>query len=237
LHRERIPSDREVYIGMHIKRLETLAREGIVERDLNGVFHLPEDYEAKIMRREGRGGRESAGITLLDRHSLQTQESYRGPTLLDSIGESRIDLSQLRDSGFGRELLEGLEKRKIMLRELGLGHDRSNGFYVNGDAGERLRRMEQDGLKQMVEQETGRVPHFASDGERVHGLFVSRVHGANQTFALIVNGETATLAPWRPEMDRALNQFVSGTVRGRGFDFKSEKAVEKSIAKGLGIDF
>jgi hypothetical protein len=240
MHRERVPTDREVYIEMHVRRLEALRMEGIVERGRDGVFYLPDDFEAKVLRREGRGGRESARIKLLDRHSLQSQERYHGPTLLDSVGEDRMDLSQLRDAGFGRELLEGWDKRKATLRELGLGHDRADGFHMARDAGERLREMERDNLRQLVERETGRVPHFARDGERVHGLFVGRIHGADKTLALIVHGETATLTPWRPEMDRALNQFVSGTVRGRDFDFKYGKGVEKSLgkalSKGLGIE-
>jgi hypothetical protein len=36
-------------------------------------------------------------------------------------------------------------------------------------------------------------------------------------------------------MDRALNQFVSGRVSGRDFDFKYGKGVEKGIAKALSI--
>jgi type IV secretory pathway VirD2 relaxase len=230
LHRERVPTDREVYIDMHVRRLEALRVDGIVERSHDGAFYLPDDFEARVLRREGRG-RESARIEVLDRHSLQTQERYRGPALLDAVVEGRMDLSQLRDAGFGRELLQGWENRKETLRELGLGHDRADGFYTTIDAGERLREMERENLRQMVERETGRVAHFARDGERVQGHFVSRVHGADRTLALIAHGETATLAPWRPEMDRAVNQFVSGTVRGRDFDFKYGKGAEKSLEK------
>jgi hypothetical protein len=35
-------------------------------------------------------------------------------------------------------------------------------------------------------------------------------------------------------MDRALNQFVSGTVRGQNLDFKYGKGVENVLLKGLG---
>jgi type IV secretory pathway VirD2 relaxase len=236
LHRARMPSDREPFIEMHVRRLEALRVDGIVERHRDGAFHIPSDFEAKVLRRERQGGRESVRIELLDRHSLRTQERYRGPTLLDSIGDRRMDMSQLRDVGFGRELLEGWEKRKETLRELGLGHDREDRFHIAGDAGERLREMERDGLRHVIERETGRVAHFARDGERVHGVFVNRLQGAEQTLALIVHGETATLAPWRPEMDRALNQFVSGTVRGANFDFKYGKGIEKTVPKGLGLE-
>jgi hypothetical protein len=64
---------------------------------------------------------------------------------------------------------------------------------------------------------------------------VSRLHAAEKSYALIVHDRTATLAPWRPEMDRALNQYVSGEVNGRQFDFKYGRDVEKSIVKGLDL--
>lgn len=236
LHRERIPEDREAYIERHVGRLNGLRIDGIVEQRDDGAFYLPDDFEAKVLQREARGGRESAHIELLDRHSVQTQERYLGPTLLDSLGEGRLDLSQLRDAGFGRELLEAWEKRKATLRALALGHDGADGFYVAGDADVRLRKMERDRLRQLVECETGRIPHFASDGEHIEGLFIRRVVGARETLALIVHGATATLAPWRPEMDRALNQFVSGVVRWPDFDFKYGQSVEKSLVKRPGIE-
>ena len=76
----------------------------------------------------------------------------------------------------------------------------------------------------------------ARDGERVHGLYTRRIHLAEQSFALIEHDRTATLAPWRPAMDRALNQFVAGHVKGMSFDFKHGRGVEKEITKALGLD-
>jgi hypothetical protein len=82
------------------------------------------------------------------------------------------------------------------------------------------------------------VPHFARDGDSVHGLYTSRIHMAEQSYALIERADhrfSSTLVPWRPEMDRALNQLVSGRVNGRDFDFRYGKGVEKEIAKALSI--
>ena len=44
---------------MHERRLEALAREGIVERDRSGSLFIPSDYREQVLEREGRGGRES----------------------------------------------------------------------------------------------------------------------------------------------------------------------------------
>lgn len=240
-HRAAVPSDSAAYIQMHVRRLEALRRAGIVERSADGVFHLPPDFQAQALALEGRGGRSTAMVTLLDPHSLQTQSVYRGPTWLDRVAFGEEDMSQQRFEGFGGALSAAWEKRRETLRTLGLGEGRGDSFEVTGDYRERLAAMEYGALLQRVERETGRVPHFASDGARVEGLFQSRIHAAEQSFAIIVESRTATLVPWRPEMDRALNQLVSGRLNGRDFNFKFGSGLEKDVAKnlkrGLGIDF
>lgn len=234
-HKEHAPKDRDSYIDMHVRRLEALRVDGIVSRDRDGVFHLPGDYKEQVLQREARGGLESARIEVLDRHALTTQEQYRGPALLDRALEGRLDLSQVRADGFGRDLLESAAQRQETLKHLGLGRDTEAGFALDKDAARGLRGLERENLLAQVERESGRVAHFARENDRVAGVFVSRIHGAERSFAVIAQGDTATLAPWRPEMDRAFNQTVSGQVRGREFDFQYGREAEKSIAKGLGL--
>ena len=125
-------------------------------------------------------------------------------------------------------------------KALGLGVDAPDGFHTTTDWQRQLKRMERDDLLKRIERDTGRVPHVARDGDRVEGIFTSRIHAAEKTYALILQERTATLAPWRPDMDRALNQFVSVRVNGRDFDFNYGRGVEKSVSrnllKGLGPD-
>lgn len=232
-HKALIPSDRDNYIQMHIRRLEALRREGVVERTPGGEFHLPTDYVERVRRIEGRGGRESAKLQVLDPHSLEKQAVYRGPTWLDRMASGGEDRSQLRYEGFGGEARVAWLKREETLKSIGLGVDAPDGFHTTTDWQKQLKRMERGDLLQKIERDTGRVPHIARDGDRVEGIFASRIHTADKTYALILQERTATLAPWRTEMDRALNQFVSGRVNGRDFDFNYGRDVEKSLSKGL----
>jgi hypothetical protein len=236
LHRAQVPSDRDAYIEMHVRRLEALRREGIVQRTADGAFHLPADYEQRVLAREGRGGRERAEVTMLDPHTVERQAGYEGPTWLDRVAEGIEDRGQLRAAGFGRQVHAALVQRDETLKALGLAQEDGRDLVLAPDWQDRLRGMEQDRLRERIERDTGRVPHFARDGERVHGVFVSRVHAAEQSYALIVQDRTATLAPWRPEMDRALNQFVSGHVNGREFDFKYGREPEKALKLAKGLD-
>jgi type IV secretory pathway VirD2 relaxase len=238
LHRSVRPGDRDTYITMHERRLEALRRDGIVTRDSLGTFHLPDDYQSRVAAREGLGGRESARVSLLDPHSLERQAGYRGPTWLDRMSDGSEDRSQLRHEGFGKDMSEAWKQRETTLEKLGLGEKRTEGFQPAHDWRGALSTLEEKAMCDRIERDTGRVPHFARDGDPVHGLYTSRIHMAERSYALIERADhrfSSALVPWRPEMDRALNQFVSGRVNGRDFDFKYGKGVEKQIAKALSI--
>jgi len=238
LHRDMRPGDRDTYITMHERRLEALRRDGIVTRDSGGTFHLPDDYLTRVATREGLGGRESARVILLDPHSLERQADYRGPTWLDRMADGIEDRSQFRQEGFGKDVSHAWKQRETTLEKLGLGESRTDGFHPAHEWHGALSTMEEKAVRERIERETGRVPHFARDGDQAHGLYTSRIHMAEQSYALIERADhrfSSTLVPWRPEMDRALNQFVSGRVNRRDFDFKYGKVVEKEIAKALSI--
>jgi Protein of unknown function (DUF3363) len=236
LHREARPHDRENYIQMHERRLEALAREGIVERDPSGSFLLPHDYREQVLAREGRGGRESVSLEVRDPHSLAHQKDYRGPTWLDRVAAGLEDTSQLRHQGFGQEVMEAWKHRETTLKELGLGQSHEGVFYPVKDWRDHLGDMERRSILERIERDSGRVAHVARDGDHAQGLFTARIHAAEHSYAVLEHGRTATLVPWRAEMDRALNNFVSGQVNGRNFDFKYGREVEKALKRGLGLE-
>jgi type IV secretory pathway VirD2 relaxase len=235
LHREARPTDRASYIEMHERRLEALRREGIVARDRDGTFRLPENYLDRVLARESMGGRESAEITLIDPHSIEHQAKYHGPTWLDRMADGLEDKSQLRYEGFGAEVRDAWKQRETLLERMGLGERQHDGFYPAAGWHDRLAQLELKSIRDRIERDTGRVAHLARDGEHVQGIFTSRIHGAQQSWALIEHDRTATLVPWRKEMDRAFNQAVSGRVNGRDFDFKYGRSAEKDISRGRGL--
>ncbi|MEJ0022795.1 MAG: DUF3363 domain-containing protein [Alphaproteobacteria bacterium] len=199
------------------------------------MFYLPDDYEAKILKREARGGRESARVALRDPAPLEKQIGHEGPAWIDTGMDGRLDWSQVAQDGFGKEAREAWVGRQQTLKALGLIRDNAGQLELVDGWQSRLRAMERDAIRERIERSTGLVPHFARDGERVRGVFVSRIHTHERSYAMIVSDRTATLAPWRPEMDRAINQAVSGRINGRELDFKYRRGVEKDIAKGIGL--
>jgi type IV secretory pathway VirD2 relaxase len=229
LHAQTIPSDRANYIQMHERRLEALRRVGIVERSSDGVFRLPADYEAKVRQYEGRGARQDVRLTLLDPHSLERQTNYRGPTWLDRISLGLEDISQLKREHFGREVREAWENRARTLDSMGIARHGDDRLHGEQDWQRQLRQIEREDLLKRIERDTGRVPHFARDGDRVAGVFAQRIRAAERGFAVIFHGRSATLVPWRAEMERASNQLIAGRVNERGFDFKVGREAEKAM--------
>ncbi|MCR6644495.1 MAG: DUF3363 domain-containing protein [Terricaulis sp.] len=229
LHAQTIPTDRVNYIEMHERRLEALRRVGIVERTADGVFLIPENYEERVRQHEARGARQSARVTLIDPHSLEKQANYRGPTWLDRVSMGLEDTSQLAREHFGREIQDAWSKRVRSLDLMGVARDNGDGLRLNQDWQRQLRQLEKENLLQRIERDTGRVPHFARDGDRVAGVFVQRVRVAERSFAVLFHERSATLVPWRAEMDRAFNQLMAGRVNGRNFDFKVGREAEKAL--------
>lgn len=238
LHRELRPTDREEYIVMHERRLEALRRDGIVTRDQDGTFRLPEDYMDRAAAREGVGGRESVRVTLHDPHSLEQQINYEGPTWVDRVSFDGQEPHQLANRGFGRQVHEAWERRAATLEKLELAERRPDGLYLNDGWRDALSDMQDQAIRARVERESGRIARVARDGDKVHGVFVDRIHVGEKSYARIDHSTDrlrTTLVPWRGDMDRAFNQLVAGQVHGDRFNFQYGRGVEQKI-KAMGLD-
>lgn len=207
---------------------------GGVERTPDGQFLLPGNYAERVLRLEGRGARESAKVQLLDPHSIQQQARYHGPTWLDQVMTDKVDRTHFARAHFGVEIEQAMQTRLQTLVSLGAGVRQGQSVALYEGWQNQLQRMERALMLQRIERETGRVADVARDGDRVHGVFVSRIHAAEKSYALLVHDRTATLVPWRPDMDRAINQFMAGQVSGRTTDFKYGKGVEQAVKRDLG---
>jgi hypothetical protein len=81
-----------------------------------------------------------------------------------------------------------------------------------------------------IAAETGFSFHPMNDRECIGGVYQRRLTLASGRFALIANEASRefSLVPWRPEVERALGQAVSGTIRGR--------AVQWSLGRERGVE-
>jgi type IV secretory pathway VirD2 relaxase len=176
-------------------------------------------------RLDGRP-RSASRIEVLSPAELPGQETYIGPTWLDTVIAGKERLST-RSTGFGAELERTLQARAQWL----IDHQ-----FANRLPGGQV-QLKPDGPAKLRSEETRRL---ASDLARQYGLPLSSpVHGV--AFAgvyerpivtpaaklAVIRGDTSlTLAPWRPALEPMRGQRVQGIVhptrvvwapeRGRG---------------------
>ena len=113
-HASEEPSSSPEYIQAHVRRLEALRRSGLVTRNKDGSWRLPDDYleRAKAYER-GRAQRNPVRLRQLARGSLQAYAQTMGRSWLDEelAGPSGL----VKDQGYGREINSALEKRRAFL--------------------------------------------------------------------------------------------------------------------------
>jgi len=101
-----------------VRRLRELEGRGIVRSVGSERWAIPPDLIQKLERSViERPARERLIIQPL-RPSLEEQVRHRGPVWLD-----RVDAAALAPSGFGAEVGRALERRRVVLRGLGIGPD------------------------------------------------------------------------------------------------------------------
>jgi hypothetical protein len=57
------------------------------------------------------------------------------------------------------------------------------------------------------------------EGERIEGVYRRPVELAGGRYALIEKSREFTLVPWRPVLDRHIDQYVSGRSNGASIDW------------------
>lgn len=206
----------EEFIASHIRRLEALRRSGnIAERDVAGVWTIAPDHLEQIAFLEKRQARATPVIIeRLSKWPVARQIEADGATWLDSELTSAAPIP-LREAGFGREVNDALARRRqwLIARELAR-MDGDNIVYRAGLLKE-LTRREIVRAGAQLSSELG-VP-FAEmrQGDRVEGIYRRKVELVSGSFAVIQKSREFTLVPWRPVLERAIGQEVTGIPRGQ----------------------
>ena len=177
-----------------------------------------------------RSGRWTS-LRILSDLPLADQVRALGATWLDRelVGREKTPTAIC---GFWAETKEAIEQRADHLVEEGLALRRRQQLVCVPDLLGTLERREIADAARAIAAETGLSHRIAEDGERISGMYRSRVALASGRFALVVNetnGQFA-LVPWRPEVERAVGKAVSATIRGRAVQWSlgSERGVEIS---------
>ena len=215
LHVEHDPRASPEFVLSHVRRLEALRRGGVgVERANDGTWTLPPDHLRQVETFEHNRTRATpVQWEVASARPLEQLVTVEGATWLDKelVGGSQ---AEWRDSGFGREAREALERRRLWLMQAGFaqgGSDRA--VYPPGMLDE-LRRRELSNAGARLSTELNLPYAESANGGRIEGVFARKIDLASGRFAVIEKSREFTLVPWRPVLEDQIGKKVSGIMRG-----------------------
>ena len=193
-------------VQAHVRRLEALRMEGVVERVAEGVWRVPADLpdQGRKYDTQRLGG---VSVTLHSHLSIARQVRAIGATWLDRqlIGGA-MDVGE---RGFGAEVRDALRQRADFLVEQGLAERRGPRVILARNLLATLRDRDMATAARDIVKETGLTYHQVVDGERVSGVYRRDVMLASGRFAMLDHGMGFSLVPWRPVLEKRLGQTMT----------------------------
>ncbi|MEQ8694817.1 MAG: relaxase/mobilization nuclease RlxS [Gammaproteobacteria bacterium] len=227
LHQAVDPRASADYVRAHVRRLEAMRRAGFAERFADGSWAIPEDFLGKARAFEERNRmRQPARLGLMSSVGLDRMTQAEGATWLDrQLVSERPE--PLRESGFGREAKDAIERRHRWLLQQGLARERDGRTVYQRNLLTELRRREVSAAADRLSKELGKPFAAPLDGERIEGVYRRPFRLASGKFAMIEKSKEFTLVPWRPALERRRGQMVGGVVRGSSvsFDFLKKRGI------------
>ncbi|RMO08284.1 hypothetical protein ALQ47_02448 [Pseudomonas cichorii] len=209
--------DPQEVVAAHVRRLEALRRAGIVEREAEGLWKVPDDLAERGRHYDAQrlGG---VAVELKSHLLIERQARVIGATWLDQqlIGGGR----GLGDLGFGGDAKQALQQRADFLEEQGLAQRRGQRVILARNLLETLRNRELTQAAKDIAAETGLEHRPTADGQRVAGIYRRSVMLASGRYAMLDDGKGFSLVPWRPVIEPRLGQQIAATVRGGGVSWE-----------------
>ncbi|MHC2280980.1 hypothetical protein ACVME8_007623 [Bradyrhizobium diazoefficiens] len=227
-HLEFDPQASGEFVGSHVRRLEAMRREGMVSRLADGTWDVGKDYLDRALRYEElQRSRNPVRVAVLSWQRLEDLPQALGATWLDRklIGK---EPDQLTSTGFGAEVETALRTRRQWLIEQGLAREQDGQVRYARDL---LRTLEARELSQTAAEIAARTGLDRVDvkaGDKIEGVYRRMLTLNSGRFALIERSHEFVLVPWRPVLERARGQSVTGQVGGEGISWSI------GIKRGIG---
>lgn len=206
--------DSHEVVAAHVRRLEALRRAGIVEREAEGVWHVPGDLAERGRQYHAQRLGGGVAVELKSHLPIERQACMIGATWLDQqlIGGG----SGLGDLGFGAEVKDALRQRADFLAEQGLAEQHGRRVVLARNLLATLRERELAQAAKDIAAETGLKHRPMADGQRVAGIYRRSIMLVSGRYAMLDDGMGFSLVPWKPVIEQRLGQHIAATARGTG---------------------
>ncbi|MDZ5696731.1 relaxase/mobilization nuclease and DUF3363 domain-containing protein [Chelativorans sp. M5D2P16] len=226
LHRAHDSEASDEYIKSHVRRLEALRRQKLVQRFADGSWEIPEDFEDRVASVSRKRSRYPARVLTLSFLSLDQQVGANGATWLDRqlVGSAQVELLGER---FGAAASAAMRRRQEYLVEQGLAEQQGGDVRYRRNLLRLLRRRELAAAGNLLAKEAGMTFVETQDGTRTEGVYRRSVRLASGKFAVLEKSKEFTFVPWRPVLEQQRGKMVSGIVRGStvSFDFSRKRGI------------
>ncbi|MEH2535130.1 type IV secretory pathway VirD2 relaxase [Bradyrhizobium sp. AZCC 1588] len=219
LHREFDPKASGEYIQAHVRRLEAMRRQDLVERSSSGDWSVGADHLERAAQFEAaQRSRNPARITVLSWQSLDELPGASGATWLDKQLVARSP-EMIASTGLGSEFEGALRLRRQWLLGQGLAREQGGRIAYARNLLQTLERRELAEVGARVTRETGLDYAEIKPGDRITGAYRRMLTLSSGRFALIERARDFSLVPWRPVLERAKGQAITGVVGGEGISW------------------
>lgn len=229
LYREFDPQASVEYVGSHVRRLEAMRREGLVSRLADGSWNVGRDHLDRALEYEKlQQTRNPVRAVVLSWQRLEDLPQALGATWLDRklVGK---EPDELASTGFGAEVETALRTRRQWLIEQGLAREEGGHMRFARNMLETLEARELARTAADISARTGLEHVDVKAGDKIGGVYRRMLTLNSGRFALIERSHEFALVPWRPVLERARGQLVTGQAGGEGISWSI------GIKRGLGL--
>jgi type IV secretory pathway VirD2 relaxase len=228
LHRDTDPRASAEFIQSHVRRLEAMRRQGLVERLPDGRWHVGQGHLDRAERFETANRSERpVRMTVSSWQNLEALPNANGATWLDRQLVAK-EPETLAPAGLGSDVGAALRARRQWLLEQGLAREQEGRFVYARNLLLTLERRELAETGARIAGETGLGYSEIKPGDRLTGTYQRTLTLNSGRFALIERAQEFSLVPWRPVLERAMGQTVTGVVGGERISWSI------GIKRGLG---
>ncbi|MBL4802583.1 MAG: DUF3363 domain-containing protein [Emcibacter sp.] len=227
IHQQFDPKSTPAFIQSHVRRLESLRRYNIGKRSQDGMWQIPPDFTGQVEKLQKQFARKAPVVlTINSAYGLDQLTEGEGYTMLDRHldGTKKITLSA---GGFGDKVCQVIIQRRSWLLKQELIQKKGNKFIYPKNLQSQLTRRELTKIAATISSQTGKQYSPMKDKGEVIGTYIRKLNLRSGQYVVLEKSKEFTLVPWRPVMDRAKGQAISGMISrgninwtiGRGVSF------------------
>jgi len=208
-HLKKDGNARPQFIEAHIRRLEALRRAGIVTRNKDGSWRVPDDYLDKVKEIDARKlSKQPVQRKILVTKSLDNLTKTIGVTWLDrELVSGSMDMAS---HGFGGEVKKALERRREFLaQQTILGHSKED--LTQAHLSE-LERRDLSDAGQAISKTLGKPFKQAPATGKLTGRLVDSTERPSGRYAIIERAKDFTLVPWRDALEKRRGMDISAVI-------------------------